>query len=97
MDVLQRSAKLPLGHTWFVCFSVDMSGDSQDVSYIFFVLEDMPSNNYVFHHDGNVLSWAVLNDSRQSAVELFFDILVGVICWGIKNGWTTTLIFRSLF
>ena len=37
----------------------------------------------VSHNDGKVLSWAVLLDSRQSAVELFFYILISVICWGI--------------
>ena len=37
----------------------------------------------VSHHEGNVSSWAVLNDSRQSAVKLFFYILTTVMYWGI--------------
>ena len=37
----------------------------------------------VSNHDVEVLSWAVSNDRRQSAVQLFSYILITVICWDI--------------
>ena len=37
----------------------------------------------VSHHDGNISSWAVLNDSGTFAAEIFFYILITVIGWDL--------------